>query len=259
MAESSERFPVGFVAHGAPLLAVDPAKGAPLRAWGERLPRPTAILAVSAHWEDAPVTIGAAERAPLVYDFYGFPEKLYQIEYPAPAAPELARRVASIMAGEPVRHDSRGLDHGVWTPLIHLVPDAAVPVLQISMPRTMSGAKLFALGERLAPLRDEGVWILASGNLVHNLGRIDWSETKPPPSWAAEFDAWVAEALASRDWDALMDYAQAAPALALAHPTAEHLRPILVAAGAGAHDPVTFPFEGWEYGSLSRRCVQFGR
>ncbi len=222
------------------------------------MPRPRAILAISAHWEDAPVTIGAADPAPLVYDFYGFPEKLYHVEYPAPAAPELARRVSSILGDQHVRHDSRGLDHGVWTPLLHLIPDASVPVVQVSMPRTMSGADLFDLGQRIAPLRDEGVWILASGNLVHNLGRLDWSETQPPPTWAAQFDAWVAETLMKHDWDALMNYKQASPALALAHPTAEHLRPILVAAGAASDEPVTFPLEGWEYGSLSRRCVHFG-
>jgi len=252
------RLPSIFVAHGAPLLALDPALGEPLDRWGRVLPRPRAILAISAHWEDAPLTLGATETRPLVYDFFGFPEELYRVGYPAPGAGWLADRVEALVAQRGVRRSQRGLDHGVWTPLVHLYPQADVPVLQLSMPATESAAALFELGRSLAPLRDEGVLILGSGNLVHNLRRVEWHARAAPPQWAEEFDGWIADVLERRDWDALVDYRERAPQLALAHPTEEHLRPVLVAAGAGADEPVSFALTGWELGSLSRRSVQFG-
>jgi 4,5-DOPA dioxygenase extradiol len=249
--------PAGFVAHGAPFLAVNAARGAPLRAWAASLPRPRAFLFVSAHFERAPLTIGAETARELLYDFTGFPPELYRVRYPAPGAPELAERVAALLAHLAPLRSERPLDHGVWTPLVHLAPAADVPVLELSMPRPWSARELFELGRALAPLRAEGVWILGSGNLVHNLGRLDPDEA-PPPAWAVEFDAWIADVLRRRDWDALIGYRERAPALRLAHPTEEHLRPLLVAAGAGADGPVSFPVEGWEWGSLSRRCVQLG-
>jgi 4,5-DOPA dioxygenase extradiol len=253
------RAPSLFVAHGAPLLAIDPARGEPLRRWGEALPRPSAILAVSAHWEEAPLTVGTTERRDLVYDFSGFPRELYDVRYQSPGAPALAERVLALLEPRPVLRSERGLDHGVWTPLVHLFPAADVPVLQLSMPASATAAELFELGRSLAPLRDKGVLILGSGNLVHNLRRVDWDDRgAPPPAWAADFDAWIADVLAGRDWDALVDYRARAPQLALAHPTEEHLRPVLVAAGAATDEPVRFTLLGWEMGSLSRRSVQFG-
>ena len=254
----SSRFPTAFVAHGAPFLAVDPAGGEPFRQWGRSVPRPRAFLVVSAHFQRAPLTIGTTEALDLLYDFTGFPDALYQVKYAAPGAPWLADRVGQMLAGREMMRSRRPLDHGVWTPLVHIAPSADIPVLEISMPHTDSAADLFETGRRLAPLRDERVWILGSGNLVHNLGRVDFSGTTPPPGWAAEFDHWIADVLSRRDWDSLIDYARRAPALSLAHPTEEHLRPVLVAAGAAADDPVQFVLEGWEFGSLSRRSVQFG-
>jgi 4,5-DOPA dioxygenase extradiol len=250
--------PVVFVAHGAPFLAVDPRLGAPLATWAKTLTRPAAILAVSAHWEDAPLTLGTTEPRGLVYDFWGFPEELYRVRYPAPGAPALAERVAALLAGREVVRGNRGLDHGVWTPLVHLFPAADVPVLQLSMPRSLSATDLFAIGEALAPLRDEGILIMGSGNLVHNLRRVVWDGYAEPEPWAAAFDGWIGDVLARRDWDALIDYAQRAPDLQLAHPSEEHLRPILVAAGAGASAAISFPITGWEMGNISRRSVQFG-
>jgi 4,5-DOPA dioxygenase extradiol len=252
------QLPVGFVAHGAPTLALDAVKGAPFRDWGAGLPRPKAILVVSAHFERAPLTIGATEQTPLVYDFSGFPEELYRVQYNAPGAPWLAQRVRALLQGHEVHESARGLDHGVWTPLVHIAPSADVPVLQLSMPYNYTPSQLFEVGRLLAPLRREGVFILASGNLVHNLRLVDFSERSAPPSWASEFDDWIRDVLIKKDWDRLMQYPTAAPAVNVAHPTAEHLRPILVAAGAAADDEVKFVLEGWEYGSLSRRTVQFG-
>lgn len=255
---SSKLFPVGFVAHGAPTLALDPERGAPFRRWGADLPQTQAFLVVSAHFERAPLTIGVTETAPLVYDFSGFPEELYRVQYAAPGAPWLAQRVLSLLDGHDIHQSDRGLDHGVWTPLVHMAPAANIPVLEISMPYDYSPAELFQVGQALAPLRREGVFILGSGNLVHNLRLIDFREASPPPSWAKEFDEWIRDVLVRHDWDTLMQYPALGPAIQTAHPTAEHLRPILVAAGAAADDDVSFVLEGWEYGSLSRRTVQFG-
>jgi len=257
---TTPRLPAGFVGHGAPLLALDAQKGAPLRAWGAALGQPRAVLVVSAHWEAAPAALGATETRPLVYDFGGFPRPLYEVQYAAPGAPWLADRVDALL-GAPARRTERGLDHGVWTPLVHLFPEADVPVLQLSLPSREGPRALFELGKRLAPLRAEGVFVLGSGNVTHDLRAVDFSETTPPPAWARDFDAWTAETLARRDWDALVDFAAKAPAYRRAHPTDEHWLPILVAAGAGADataEAVRFPVAGWEFGSLSRRAISLG-
>lgn len=265
MSDPIERAPVRFVGHGAPTLAVDADKGADLTRWAAAGPRPAAYLIVSAHWERAPISIGAVEHTELVYDFYGFPDALYGIRYAPPGAPALADRVEALLRGagaDVARTPDRFLDHGAWVPLLHMAPAADVPVLQVSMPRSMSSRALFTLGQRLAPLRDEGVVVLGSGNVTHNLRALDrsggWSDPgSAPPGWAVEFDAWVQERLLARDWDALLDAGTRAPAFATAHPTPDHWRPLLVALGAASDATrVTFPIEGFEFGSLSRRCVE---
>lgn len=253
------KFPTGFVGHGAPTNAVNDQRGATWRAWAEALPIPTAILSISAHYEQAPPALGATTTAPLIYDFWGFPDPLYEIEYAAPGAPEVADRVERLLSpdAEVVRDEGRGLDHGTWVPLLHMYPGADIPVLQLSLPWTNEPDRMFELGTRLAPLRDEGVFILGSGNLVHNLRAADWS-SGPTPGWAAEFDHWISEVLAEdRDRD-LQDYRRN-PLSGICHPTQEHFVPLLVAAGAASeHDEVSFPVEDFEYGSLSMRSVQFG-
>ena len=257
-ASPTRRTPIAFVGHGAPLIALDAEKGAPLRAWGEALGRPRAVLALSAHWERAPLTSGATETRPLVYDFGGFPRALYEVQYPAPGAPRLADRVEGLL-GVPMPRSARGLDHGVWTPLVHLFPDASVPVLQVSLPSSDGPRALFALGQRLAPLRDDGVLLLCSGNITHNLGAVDFAGTSAPPRWAQDFDEWTRDTLARSDWDALLAYESRAPRYRASHPTDDHWLPLLVAAGAASVAPTTtrFPVEGWEFGSLSRRSVEF--
>jgi 4,5-DOPA dioxygenase extradiol len=251
--------PVLFVGHGAPLLAVDADKGAPLRAWGASLPRPAAILALSAHWLSREIHTGAVATRPLIYDFSGFPDALYRLRYASPGAPALADRVSALLGAEGLEvapSPERGLDHGVWVPLLHLFPEAEVPVLQLSIPAPASPAALFALGRALAPLRDEGVLIMGSGNVTHNLGRL--GPDGAPPAWALDFDAWVARTLDTWDVDALLDYPRSAPSLRLAHPSEEHFVPLLIAAGAAGDKPrVRYPVLGFEYGSLSRRSVQF--
>ena len=247
------RRPVLFVAHGAPPLAEDPVWTAELAAWGRKLGKPTAILMVSAHWEARPATIGATRPVPLVYDFYGFPEHYYRLQYPAPGAPELAARVRQLL-GTVADDPERGLDHGVYMPLLYMYPQADVPVLQLSLP-TLAPAPLFALGKALAPLRDEGVMIMGSGFLTHNL-RIGIGPTTPP--WARDFDTWIGDVLVRRDWPALLDFAARAPAAAVAHPRTEHLAPVFVTAGAAEEDAVSFPIPGFWWGGFSKRSVQIG-
>jgi 4,5-DOPA dioxygenase extradiol len=249
-----------FVAHGSPLLLDDAEWVAELRAWSLALPRPRAILMFSAHWERSPITIGATVTAPLVRDFYGFPEKHYRVEYPAPGAPELAQRVRDLLpAGTPVADEpARGLDHGAYVPLVAMVPGAGVPVLQVSLP-TLDPRPLFELGRTLAPLRREGVLIVGSGFLTHNLRALDPRSGASVPPWASEFDAWVADALVRRDLGALLEYRTRAPGVRLALPTHEHFVPLFIAAGAAdeSTSPPTFPITGFDSGTLTKRSVQF--
>lgn len=253
------KHPVSFVAHGSPTLATDEKKGRELRAWAELVPAPSSILVVSAHWEECPLTLSAVDRPETIHDFGGFPKELYELRYAAPGAPELAESVVDLLGSRTVERSDRGLDHGAWVPLLHMFPQRDVPVLQLSMPRDMSPEELYSVGAALSPLRERGVWILGSGNLVHNLRLLDWSDRGPPPSWAVEFDAWVVETLSSGDVDALLAAERSAPAFQLAHPTDEHLRPLYVVAGAGelGDSELLFPVTGFEFGNLSRRCVQF--
>ena len=253
------RMPSLFIAHGAPPLLDDANWVAELNAWGKTLPAPRAILMISAHWEARPASLGATTTEPLIYDFYGFPEHYYKQQYPAPGAPELAQRVRTLLSRVGPVHDEpkRGLDHGAYVPLVAMYPQANIPVLQLSLP-TLEAKQLFALGRALSTLRDEGVLIIGSGFLTHNLRRVDWNGTGPIPSWASEFDSWCAEVLSKHDIDALLDYRARAPGVNIALPTHEHFAPVAVALGAAENDPVTFPISGFWLGSLTRRSVQFG-
>jgi 4,5-DOPA dioxygenase extradiol len=257
----TDRMPALFVAHGAPMLLDDAGWMAELAAWSGAMAKPRAILVVSAHWEERPVTLGATETVPLVYDFYGFAPKYYQTQYRAPGAPWLAERVRGLLSPhQKVEQDARrGLDHGAYVPLVAMYPNADVPVLQMSLP-TLDAKELHALGRALAPLRDEGVLIMGSGFLTHNMRAIDWSGKAPPPSWASEFDLWAKETLARGDVDALLDYRKRAPGAAMSLPTVEHFVPAIVAQGAASvsQGSVRFPIEGFWMGSFTRRSVQFG-
>ena len=255
----NDRMPALYLGHGAPPLLDDPIWSAQLAAWAGNLPRPTAILIVSAHWESAPVSLSASS-APLVYDFGGFDPKYYRMTYETPDATALARRITAMMpATEPVhQHASRGLDHGAWVPLKIMYPDADIPVLQMSLP-THDPVRLLQLGERLRPLRDEGVLIIGSGFITHNLRAIDPTPGAPTPSWAKEFDAWTAQALDKKDVDALLDYKARAPGVRYALPTHEHFVPLITAQAAALDEPKpTYPITGFWFGSATRRSVQFG-
>jgi 4,5-DOPA dioxygenase extradiol len=256
------RTPVLYLSHGAPPLADDRLWTGQLARWSAELPRPTAILMVSAHWEEAPLTLGATRTVPLVYDFWGFPEHYYQVTYPAPGAPELAGKVAKLLRGPrtPVHEDTgRGLDHGAYVPLVEMFPDADIPVLQISMP-TLDPRELYEIGRRLAPLRDEGVLIIGSGFFTHNLSGMNWSlPGGRAPAWSAEFDDWGREALDSHDVDALLDFQGTAPSGHMAHPRTEHFAPLFVTLGAGEADHATqrTVIDGFWYG-LAKRSIQVG-
>jgi 4,5-DOPA dioxygenase extradiol len=256
------KMPVLYLSHGAPPLADHPTWPKQLAAWSAALPRPKAILIVSAHWESAPLTIGATNPVPLVYDFWGFPEKYYRVRYPAPGAPDLARRVREQLSGGgmPVRDDpTRGLDHGAYVPLVEMYPAADIPVLQISMP-SLDPEVLFAVGKRLAPLREEGVLIVGSGFMTHNLrlARFGAGE-QPPPPWSAEFDAWANENVSTREIDALLDFERKAPAARVAHPTTDHFVPLFVSLGAVSDEPFATRsvIGGFEWG-LSKRSFEIG-
>lgn len=254
------RMPAIFLAHGSPFLLDDAEWVAQLGAWAQAMPRPTSVLMLSAHWEQRPVTLGATRAVPLVYDFYGFPEKYYRVTYPAPGAPDLARRVRDLLEpGQKVVQSERGLDHGAYVPLVAMYPGAGVPVLQVSLP-TLDAPTLFELGRALAPLREEGVLIVGSGFLTHNLRAWDQSPNPVTPAWAAEFDAWAADVIARQDVDRLLAYTTRAPGVRLALPTHEHFVPSVVAMGTAADrvGPVAFPITGFYGGSMTKRSVQFG-
>jgi 4,5-DOPA dioxygenase extradiol len=257
--EKRERMPAIFLAHGAPPLLDDASWVRELHDWAGNMPRPKAVLMLSAHWEERPVTIGATTTVPLVYDFYGFPKHHYEQKYPAPGAPQLAARIRALLKGsQPVADQpERGLDHGAYVPMVAMYPDADVPTLQISLP-SEDPRELFEFGRSLRALRDEGVLIVGSGFITHNLRGINWNATEPV-GWAVEFDHWAQEALAKRDIDALLDYRAKAPAVNLALPTHEHFVPLLVALGAADDsDPLKTPISGFWLGSLTRRSIQFG-
>ena len=252
--------PALYLGHGAPPLLEEPDWMAELSGWSSALPTPSAILIVSAHWESAPVTVGATTPVPLVYDFYGFPQHYYQMRYDAPGAPELAQKVASLMPfNEPVmQRPNRGLDHGAWVPLKAMYPDADIPVLQMSMP-DLDPQHLFSLGQRLAPLRDEGVLIIGSGFMTHGLPFIhEYFAGKPgAPEWSVEFDQWVADALARGDLDELFAFREKAPGMPYAHPTTEHFAPLFVSLGAATRADAApdTKIDGYWYG-LAKRSIE---
>jgi 4,5-DOPA dioxygenase extradiol len=252
------RMPVIFAAHGAPVLLDDPLWVPELDAWARAMPKPASILMVSAHWERRPTTLGATRPVPLVHDFYGFPAKYYRVTYSCPGAPGLAARVRGLLGRQKIAwadDEQRGLDHGAYVPLVAMYPAADVPVLQISMP-ALDPDELYVLGSALAPLREEGVLVIGSGFLTHNMR---FAFRPGVPAWAREFDQWVGDALLRFDVDALKNFRRRAPSAAQALPTWEHYAPLLVCAGAvgDAVPAVTFPITGfWMDGAFTKRSVQ---
>lgn len=238
----SSPLPSLFVPHGAPTFALNPgAAGAALKTLAQSLPRPRAIVIVSAHWETEIATVGTADRLDTIHDFWGFPEPLYALRYPATGCREAANEVAAAIAaaGLPVALDpARGLDHGAWVPLSLMFPDADLPVIPLSLPSGGGPEQAWQLGRALAPLAGRGFLIIGSGSITHNLrdyqlARLDGGNA---PGYVREFADWLAERLAERDLPALLDYRRRAPGAVRAHPSDEHLLPLYFALGAGGDD-----------------------
>jgi 4,5-DOPA dioxygenase extradiol len=258
-----QRTPVLFVSHGAPTFAIEPGQLGPrLAAAGRSMPRPKAVLVVSPHWMTRGLRVATTAKPDTVHDFGGFPQALYAIHYPAPGASALAQRTLEVLraAGWPAEADAhQGLDHGAWVPIRFLYPNADVPVFQLSLPGALSPQQAYALGQALQPLRDEGVLIVGSGSMTHNLYEFRMFEDGHEAAYAREFAAWVRDAVEARDDARLVQALQLAPHARRAHPTDEHFLPLLVAAGAAAGDERVQTLEGGiTYGVLSMDSYLFG-
>ncbi|MDO8295502.1 MAG: 4,5-DOPA dioxygenase extradiol [Caulobacter sp.] len=256
----TRRMPVLFLGHGSPMNAIEDNPWR--RGWAEiaaRLPRPKAVLCISAHWETHGVAaVSAAARPATIHDFGGFPQALFDLRYDAPGDPALARRVADLLAPDPVvQHPTRGLDHGAWSVLLPMYPDADTPIVQLSLDRAKANAWHHAAGRRLAPLRDEGVLIVASGDIVHNLRDIDF-RTGATPAWAPRFNDAAKALIVSGDHGPLIDWQKLGPDAAASINSAEHYLPLLYALGAGdPGEPVSF-FNDDVFAGISMTSAQIG-
>jgi 4,5-DOPA dioxygenase extradiol len=252
------KMPVLFVGHGSPMNAIQRNSFTRcLQDLGKRLPAPKAVCVVSAHWVTRGCHVLGAEQPRTIHDFYGFPRPLYDVKYPAPGAPAEAKRLAM---EQHLRVDHEwGLDHGAWSVLRHVYPNADVPVFQVSLDHERTLAEHMLLGKEMHKLRERGVLILGSGNVVHNLHKINWEMPSGAYPWAEEFDGKVKQAIEERDWEALATPERwGAALLGAAHPTLEHYAPVLYCLGAtGETDEATFPYEGMEFGTISMRMALF--
>jgi 4,5-DOPA dioxygenase extradiol len=249
-----------FISHGSPMLALEPgASGVALTQLAAELPRPKAILLVSAHWESLDLRVTGAATPSTWHDFQGFPRALYQIQYPAPGQPELAAQVVELLkdAGLTAQLDpERPFDHGAWVPLSLLYPQADIPVVQLSLPSQLGPAMQTRIGQALAGLREQEVLLIGSGSITHNLGELDWQagpEVVAP--WAKAFRDWVVEQLEQGDEAALQDYLHQAPQARRAHPSAEHLLPLFFAQAAGKH--FSLVHQGFTLGALGMDIYRF--
>ncbi|MGN6280330.1 4,5-DOPA dioxygenase extradiol [Frateuria sp.] len=256
------RLPTLFLGHGNPMNALHDNPWT--QAWsalGQRLPRPRGVLSVSAHWyvPETAVTAMAAPRT--IHDFGGFPRELFEVQYPAPGDPDLARRVAELLQPLEVRADlSWGLDHGSWSVLRHVFPAADIPVVQLSIDESQPPAFHYGLGQLLRPLRDEGILLVGSGDVVHNLHAYAWGRHPVEPfDWALRFEALARELMRRGEHQPLLDYESLGRDAELSVPTPDHFLPLLYVLGASAPgEPVSFPVEGMDGGSISMLSVQFG-
>jgi 4,5-DOPA dioxygenase extradiol len=251
-----------FVSHGAPTLILENGPTCDfLRGLGASMPRPKAIIAVSAHWETDRPALSAANHPDTIHDFYGFPEPLYRLRYPAPGAPDLAHRAATLLSTHGIVNKidpERGLDHGAWVPLLLMYPDADIPVLQLSIQPQLGPAHHAAVGEALAPLRDDGVLVLASGGAVHNLRALSWNSSDRPAPWAQGFDDWLVQKVEAGASEDLVAYRERASGALQAHPRDEHLLPLFVALGAAGENAIgKRVHHGFEHGSLSMAAFTF--
>jgi 4,5-DOPA dioxygenase extradiol len=263
-----KKMPVLFVGHGSPMNIIeDNAFTRSLAAWGRRLPLPKAILSISAHWLTDGTHVGCMERPKTIHDFYGFPRELYAKQYPSPGAPSEAELVTGLITKTAVTCKMDwGLDHGTWSVLVHLFPKADIPVFQLSLDYVFNDwhpkplQYHYDLAKELEPLRERGVLIIGSGNIVHNLGVIDFGNRDAKIyDWAGTFDENVKSALVSRSDQDLIGYERLGPSAALAVPSQDHYLPVIYAiALRGRSEPLTFAYEGFQHASISMRCFQIG-
>lgn len=251
--------PVLFVGHGSPMNALDrnPFTES-LRQLGRTLPKPQAVLSVSAHWETEGTKVLAHPAPPTIHDFYGFPKPLFDVQYPAQGPVKLARETQKLLPDSELT-DKWGLDHGTWSILRHMYPNADIPVYQLSLDVRRSNEEHIQLGEKLRPLREQGVLILGSGNIVHNLRLLQWRNVDAKLPWAEEFDLKIKLAMEKRDAKLLAGYEELGDIASLSVPSAEHYLPLLYCFGASTEaDPISYPYEGYEMGALSMRSVRWG-
>ena len=262
-----DRMPVLFVGHGSPMnIILDNSFTRSLAAWGKRLPKPRAIMVVSAHWLTSGTFVTCTEKPKTIHDFYGFPPNLYSVNYPSPGSPHDAKSVIAIVRKTDVECDEKwGLDHASWSVLKHIYPDADVPVFELSLDYSFNDWKPkpmqyhYDLAAELSELRTEGIMIIGSGNIVHNLSMIDWNIDAPVFPWAAEFDETVKRNILDRNHGNLIRYRNMGHGAELAVPTPDHYLPMLYAlALQEKSEPVTFIYEGFQHGSISMRCFQIG-
>ncbi len=259
--QPTPRFPVLFVGHGSPMNALE--DNAYTKGWaelGKSLPCPTAILSISAHWLTEGTKVHVAEKPKTIHDFYGFPKELYDIRYGAPGSPRFAEEATEALAPTVVTRDADwGLDHGTWVPLLHMFPDAIIPVFQMSIDIGLTHRAHYEIATRLRAFREKGVLITGSGNIVHNLGNIAWEEGAKPYEWAERFDEQTATLLADGNHDALIEYEKLGADAALSIPTPDHYWPLLYTLGATTkNEQVSFPVQGIAHGSISMRAVRIG-
>ncbi|WP_339425801.1 class III extradiol ring-cleavage dioxygenase [Pseudomonas proteolytica] len=249
-----------FISHGSPMLALQPgASGPALERLAGALPRPKAIVVMSAHWESHELLISSSPAPETWHDFGGFPRELFAVQYPAPGNPALARQIVELLAADDLQarlYNQRPFDHGTWVPLSLMYPAADIPVVQVSLPSHMGPALQTRIGQALASLRTEGVLLIGSGSITHNLGELDWRagpESIEP--WAREFRDWVVDKLSTQDEAALHDYRQQAPYAVRSHPSDEHLLPLYFARGAGGQFSVAH--QGFTLGALGMDIYRF--
>ena len=260
-----DRLPSVFVSHGSPTFAIDPGQAGPLLAqFGRDLPRPSAVVVMSPHWMTRGLRVATTARPETIHDFGGFPQELYAIQYPAPGSPEVAMRVLELLnaAGlEASADEEMGLDHGAWVPVRHLYAQADVPVLQVSMPQSLDPAAAVRIGRALSPLANEGVLILGSGSITHNLREVRWDvgAGEAAASYSHEFVDWARRAVTHHDENALVNYLESAPHARRAHPTPDHYLPLPFAFGAAdARGPVRVIDGGLTFGVLAMDAYVFG-
>jgi 4,5-DOPA dioxygenase extradiol len=260
--QDASTMPVIFFGHGNPMNAIEDNHWA--RAWsavGAALPRPKGILSISAHWYLPMTAVTAMPQPRTIHDFGGFPRPLFEVQYPAPGSPDLAQRVAELLSPTPVAMDDRwGLDHGTWSVLVHACPEADIPVVQLSIDETRSADWHYTVAKRLAPLREEGILIMGSGNLVHNLHTYAWGERAAKPyDWAVRFETMAREQIGHGEFGPLVAYDTLGRDAILAAPTPDHYLPLIyVLAQYRQGEPIRFPVEGFDGGSISMLSVQLG-